>query len=164
MEIIINAMESADWDTVADIYAFGIATRNATFETQLPSWKTWDQNHLDVGRLVARLNGVVVGWSALSPISKRYVYRGVVEESIYIAENQRGKGIGKQLLSAVIEQSELAGIWTIQTGIFPENVASLALHQKYGFRALGLRERIGQLDGVWRDVYFLERRSQVVGV
>jgi phosphinothricin acetyltransferase len=113
---------------------------------------------------VARHNDTIVGWAALSPVSKRHVYRGVVEESIYIAPDQRGNGIGKLLLSAVIEQSEAADIWTIQTSIFPENKPSLALHERCGFRVIGQREKIGQLDGVWRDVFFLERRSTVAGI
>lgn len=164
MEIVISPMESQDWQAVAAIYAHGLTTRNATFETQVPTWEHWNESHLSIGRLVARHNDTIVGWAALSPVSKRHVYRGVVEESIYIAPDQRGNGIGKLLLSAVIEQSEAADIWTIQTSIFPENKPSLALHERCGFRVIGQREKIGQLDGVWRDVFFLERRSTVAGI
>lgn len=146
------------WDTVAWIYAQGIATGHATFETEVPAWEAWDAAHLPKLRLVALLDDRVVGWSALSPVSGRCVYDGVVEESVYVAEEARGQGVGKALLEELIARSELAGIWTIQTGIFPENTASLALHERVGFRVVGIRERIGQHHGVWRDVVFLERR------
>lgn len=159
----IDVMKANDWTQVAEIYRCGIETGNATFETEVPTWTHWDQNHMPDFRLVGRIDDEIVGWAALSQVSKRHVYRGVVEESIYVAPNQQGKGIGKQLLQELISRAENAGIWTIQTGIFPENVASVALHEKCGFRIIGTRERIGQLDGVWRDVYFMERRSTVAG-
>lgn len=164
MEIIIDTMRSEDWDAVRTIYEEGIATKNATFETAAPVWDQWDAAHLQDCRLVARANGQVVGWAALSPVSSRCVYAGVVEESVYVSESARGQGVGKKLLLALIEASEQAGMWMIQTGIFPENEASLQLHRNCGFRVVGYREKIGQMDGVWRDTLLLERRSTVVGV
>ncbi len=163
MDFIIEPMQAEDWASVKAIYLEGIATGNATFETSAPEWAEWDAKHRADCRLVARSNGVVIGWTALSPVSSRCVYAGVAEESVYIGESARGQGVGKVLLNAVIAESEKAGIWTIQTGIFPENVTSLSLHKACGFRELGIRERIGQMNGVWRDVVFMERRSQVVG-
>jgi L-amino acid N-acyltransferase YncA len=163
MDFTIEAMTPADWSGVREIYAAGIATGNATFEVTVPEWEAWDAVHRPDCRLVARRGSEILGWTALSPISKRAVYAGVAEESIYIAESARGQGIGKVLLTAVIQASEQAGIWTLQTGIFPENVASIALHKVCGFRQVGIRERIGQRDGIWRDVVFMERRSQLVG-
>lgn len=164
MDIIIEAMQPEDWPVVREIYAEGIATKNATFETQVPDWEKWDTGHVQTPRLVARINGQVIGWAALSPVSSRAVYAGVAEESIYIASAARGQGVGKRLLAALVEQSEQAGFWTLQTGIFPENQASIHLHELCGFRVLGVREKIGQMDGVWRDVVFMERRSKVAGV
>jgi L-amino acid N-acyltransferase YncA len=163
MDFTIEAMTPTDWLAVHTIYAAGIATGNATFETTAPEWEAWDAAHRPDCRFIARRGGEILGWTALSPISKRVVYAGVAEESIYIAESARGQGIGKALLTAVIQASEQAGIWTLQTGIFPENVASIALHKACGFRQVGIRERIGQRDGIWRDVVFMERRSQLVG-
>jgi phosphinothricin acetyltransferase len=156
-------MIPAHWNAVRAIYEEGIATGNATFETSAPDWVEWDATHRPDCRLVACLDGKVIGWAALSPVSSRCVYAGVAEESIYVAASARGRGVGRQLLMALIEESERAGIWTIQTGIFPENLASLVLHRSCGFRELGLRERLGQMNGVWRDVVFMERRSLVVG-
>lgn len=151
-----------DWLAVSAIYAEGIATGHATFETTVPAWEVWDAGHLPNCRLVAEMNGQVVGWVALSRVSSRCVYAGVAENSIYVAASVRGQGIGKRLLEAVIVESEAAGFWTLQTGIFPENTASVALHQVCGFRLVGRRERIGQLQGVWRDTLVLERRSNRV--
>ena len=153
-----------DWDAVRAIYQQGIATGNATFETEVPTWGDWDAGHLPTCRLVARKDGQVVGWAALSPASGRCVYAGVTEVSVYVAADARGQGVGKALLSALVEASEQEGIWTLQAGIFPENEASIALHKRCGFRVLGRRERLGQMDGVWRDVLLMERRSDVVGV
>lgn len=164
MDTVIDVMQPEDWPAVRAIYLEGIATKNATFETDAPEWEKWDSSHLKACRLVARLNGQVVGWAALSPVSSRCVYAGVAEESIYISEVARGQGVGKKLLSALVDASERAGIWTLQTGIFPENEISIRLHERCGFRVLGVREKIGQMDGVWRDVVLMERRSQVVGV
>jgi L-amino acid N-acyltransferase YncA len=152
------------WNDVARIYLAGIATRNATFETQAPSWDAWDAAHRTDCRLAATQDEHLVGWAALSPISKRRVYSGVAEISIYVDADHRSQGIGSALMKAMIEQSEAAGIWTLQAGIFPENTASMELHKKHGFRILGLREKIGMMDGRWRDIAFLERRSKTVGI
>jgi L-amino acid N-acyltransferase YncA len=160
----IRPMTAADWPAVAAIYAEGIATGQATFETEVPAWERWDTGHLPEHRLVAvDADGVVLGWAALAPISSRAVYAGVVENSVYVAAAARGHGIGRALLRRLVESTEQAGIWTLQTGIFPENTASLALHESVGFRLVGRRERIGQQHGRWRDVLFLERRSSVAG-
>ena len=150
------------WDAVARIYGDGIATGNATFETAVPAWEAWDAAHLDDLRLVALSEGRVVGWAALSGVSERCVYAGVAEESVYVALEARGRGIGHALLEELIRRSEQAGIWTIQAGIFPENAASLRLHERVGFRIVGVRQRLGQRAGVWRDVIFLERRSPLI--
>ena len=162
-DIRIEAMTAADWPAVAAIYAEGIATGDATFETAPPSWERWDAAHLPDHRLVARDGGEVLAWAALAPVSDRCVYAGVAENSIYVAAAARGRGVGRRLLTALVEQAEQAGIWTVQTGIFPENRASLALHARCGFRVVGVRERLGQLHGRWRDVLLLERRSRVAG-
>lgn len=164
LNIIIDAMQPEDWPAVRAIYLEGIATKNATFETAAPEWEKWDSRHLKTCRLVARAGNQVLGWSALGPVSSRRVYAGVAEESIYISAAARGQGVGKKLLGALVEASEQAGIWTLQTGIFPENTISIHLHESCGFRVLGVREKIGQMDGIWRDVVLMERRSQVVGV
>ena len=147
---------------VARIFEHGIRTGEATFETAAPSWEEWDAAHSE-HRLVAELDGAVVGWAALSPVSERCCYSGVAESSVYVAEEARGRGVGRELLEELIRRSEAAGIWTLQAGIFPENKASLRLHLVCGFRLVGVRERIGELNGVWRDVLLLERRSEVTG-
>jgi phosphinothricin acetyltransferase len=157
-------MRPEDWDAVRAIYVEGIATRNATFEQSAPDWQTWDQGHLPCCRLVARIESEVLGWTALSPVSSRRVYAGVAEFSLYVAEHARGRGVGAALLKALIEASEQEGIWTLQSGVFPENTASLELCRRFGFRVVGTRERIGSMDGRWRDVVLLERRSEVSGV
>jgi phosphinothricin acetyltransferase len=164
MDLRIVDMANEDWPTVREIYAEGIATDNATFETVVPDWPKWDSGHHKKCRLLARDDREIVGWAALSPVSSRRVYAGVAEVSIYVAESVRGRGAGKALLKALIEASERFGIWTLQAGIFPENVASVRLHKSCGFREVGLRQRVGQLAGVWRDVCLLERRSGSVGV
>jgi L-amino acid N-acyltransferase YncA len=158
----IRDLRPGDWPEVARIYAEGIATRNATFETEVPSWDAWDSAHLREHRFVAEANGEVVGWIALAPVSSRCCYAGVAEVSAYVAKNVRGRGLGAVLLERIVESSEQAGIWTLETGVFPENEPSLALLKRFGFREVGIRERIGELDGVWRDVVFLERRSEVI--
>ena len=150
------------WNDVAHIYKDGIATGNATFETEVPSWEAWDAGHLAEHRFVAVVDGRVAGWVAVSPSSGRCVYAGVVENSVYVAAEARGRGVGRALLEALVASTEAAGIWTIQTGIFPENETSLRLHERAGFRVVGRRMRIGQLNGLWRDVILLERRSAVV--
>ncbi|MEP6994617.1 MAG: N-acetyltransferase family protein [Acidobacteriota bacterium] len=158
-------MAAADWEHVRRVYAEGIATGNATFETEPPSWEAWDKAHREDCRLVARREGEaeVVGWAALSRVSERCVYGGVAEVSVYVAGSWRGGGIGRRLLESLIAASEEAGIWTLQAGIFPENASSIALHEKCGFRIVGVRERPGKLRGAWRDVVLLERRSLRVG-
>jgi L-amino acid N-acyltransferase YncA len=150
-----------DWLDVVRIYEEGMLTGNATFETQLPSWEAWDAGHLAEHRLVVTLDDEVVGWAALSPYSDRECYRGVAEESIYVAERVRGLGFGRQLLAALVASAEAAGIWTLQAGIFPENEASIALHGALGFRVVGVRERLARSRGIWRDVVLLERRSEM---
>lgn len=164
MELTIEPMAAADWEAVRAIYLEGIATGHATFETEAPSWEQWDRARLRPGRLVARSAArTVCGWAALSAVSPRPAYAGVAEVSIYVAASGRGQGVGTALLRALIEASERAGLWTLQGAIFPENLASLALVARCGFREVGRRERIGRRDGVWRDTILLERRSPVVG-
>jgi L-amino acid N-acyltransferase YncA len=157
---LIRALEARDWPAVRTIFEEGIATGQATFETEAPSWEAWDGAHSHA--LVAEDDGEVVGWTALSPYSSRPCYAGVAEESVYVAARARGRGIGRALLEAMIDHSERNGIWTLQAGVFPENRASVTLHLSCGFRAVGLQERIGQLNGEWRDVLLLERRSEVI--
>ena len=162
------------WPAVREIYREGIATGNATFETELPDWEKWDSSHRKNCRLIAvepiddealipleRLK--VLGWAALSPVSSRRVYAGVAEVSVYVAEAARGHGVGKALLQALVEESEQNGIWTLQAGIFPQNTGSIALHKSCGFREVGIRHRVGKLRDTWRDVVLLERRSETVG-
>ncbi len=157
-------MRPEDWPAVRTIYEQGIATGNATFETSAPEWAQWDAKHLADCRLVARLGEDVVGWAALSAVSDRCVYAGVAEVSVYVAEAAWGQGVGRALLQTLVEASEQAGIWTLQAGVFPENTASLRLHERCGFRIVGRRQRLGQMHGVWRDVLLLERRSHSIGV
>jgi L-amino acid N-acyltransferase YncA len=163
MEFTIAAMQPADWPAVERIYLEGLADGNASFETESPGWEKWNAGHASHSRLVARENGQIVAWAALSPVSSRRVYRGVAEVSIYVAESARGQGIGKRLLTELIRHSERNGCWTLQAGIFPENAASIALHKSCGFREVGARERIGQLGARWRNTILLERRSSIVG-
>jgi phosphinothricin acetyltransferase len=155
----VRDLRPGDGPEVSRIYAEGIATRNATFEMEVPSWAAWDAAHLACQRFVAVAEGSVVGWITAAPVSSRCCYAGVAEISAYVAEEARGQGIGSVLLDTLIESTEAAGTWTLETGVFPENEASLALLKRFGFREVGVRERIGQLDGVWRDVVLLERRS-----
>lgn len=160
---MIRAMAAADWPAAAVVLAAGIATGDATFETEVPSWQRWDADHLPGHRLVAAAGGEVLGWAAVSPVSARRVYAGVVEDSIYLAPAARGRGVGRALLTALVASTERAGIWTVQAGIFPENAASLALHRAVGFREVGVRERLGRTpDGRWRDVVLLERRTPLL--
>ena len=156
-------MESSDWPAVERIYLKGIATGNATFETESPGWEKWNSAHHPHSRLIAKDGDSVIGWGALSAVSTRRVYAGVAEVSVYVAASAQGKGIGKLLLTELIRQSEQNGIWTLQAGIFPENAASIALHESLGFREFGRRTKIGQLRGQWRDTVLLERRSEIVG-
>lgn len=157
-------MQDSDWPAVREIYREGIDTGNATFQYDPPEWAEWDANHMRHSRLVAQNEGSISGWAALSAVSRRECYAGVAEVSIYIAEAHRGQGLGRRLLAALIAESEAHGIWTLQAGIFPENAASIVLHERLGFRRIGVRERIGQRDGRWRDTVLLERRSKVVGI
>jgi len=157
-------MTEQDREAVREIYLQGIATGNATFEKSVPDWKEWDERHLPSCRLVARLENRIVGWAALSPVSSRCVYGGVAEVSIYVADGARGCGVGRQLLDALVNASEQSGIWMLQAGIFPENQASIHLHQQAGFRIVGRRERLGCMNGQWRDIVLMERRSAVAGV
>ena len=151
-----------DWGEVAAIYAEGISTGVASFETEPPSWEAWQAAHPDI-RVVAELDGRIAGWCALSPTSERDCYRGVAEESVYVAGWAQGRGVGRALLEEIVKRSESAGIWTLQAGIFPENKPSLRLHLGCGFRLVGVRERLGESSGIWRDVLLLERRSEVIG-
>jgi len=162
--IAIRKMESTDWDSVSNIYEEGIATGMATFETKAPSYKAWDDAHMSSCRLVAEEKGTVLGWAALSPVSSRCVYGGVAEVSVYVSINNSQKGIATQLMEFLIKKSEKEGIWTLQSGIFPNNIGSIKLHEKVGFRQIGKRERIGKLNGSWFDNVLFERRSSNVGV
>ncbi len=159
----VRALHHDDWPAVARIYAEGIATGLATFESKVPEWHDWDSAHLMDCRLIAEEEGDVLGWAALSPVSGRCVYGGVAEVSVYVAASARGRGVGSALLEELIRESEQAGLWTLQAGIFPDNEPSIAVHVKHGFREVGVRHRIGRLNGQWRDVALLERRSGVVG-
>ncbi len=152
-------MRAEDWPEVRTIYEEGMADGDATFETEAPGFEEWDADHLPDHRLVARQGHAIVGWAALVPVSGRCVYAGVVEHSVYVARTARGRGGGRALLQALIASAETAGIWTIQSGIFPENAASLHLHRSCGFRVVGIRERLGLHHGRWRDVVLVERRS-----
>ncbi len=149
---------AADWPAVAAIFAEGIATGDATFETTVPQWRDRDARHLAEHRFVAELGGDVAGWIAVVPYSSRAAYRGVGEESVYVAERARGRNVGRELLATLIDSARAGGLWTLQAGVFTENAASLALHRSLGFREVGVRERIGQLAGAWRDVVLLELR------
>lgn len=159
MEVDFRPMTPDDWAQVAEIYRQGIETGNATFETMVPSWETWDSAHIKNCRILALTGNEVIGWAALVPVSSRKVYAGVGEVSIYIANDFKGQKVGSGLLKVLIEESEAAGFWTLQAVIFPENAHSVMLHQNNGFRIVGYRERIGQMKGTWRDTLLLERRS-----
>ncbi|GGB21052.1 GNAT family N-acetyltransferase [Puia dinghuensis] len=160
----ITALLPAHWSAVKTIYEAGLATGNASFQTSAPSWEDWDTAHLAHSRLVALDGDVVAGWAALTPVSGRCVYAGVAEVSIYVDDSYRGQGVGKALLQALITESEARGIWTLQAGIFPENTASLRLHEWAGFRRVGVREKIGKIGDRWRDTVLLEKRSKTVGL
>jgi phosphinothricin acetyltransferase len=162
MKLEITKLQPAHWDKVREIYVDGLGTGLASFETEAPSWAQWDAAHLSSVRLVALSDGVVTGWAALSPVSARPVYAGVAEVSVYIGEAWRGEGIGRALLERLVLESEQNGIWTLQASIFPENQPSIVLHKSCGFREVGRRERIGRLNGAWRDTILMERRSDLV--
>lgn len=161
--IFIHRMLPFHWEAVKNIYIQGIASKNATFQTEAPEWDDWDKSHPQNLRFVGQIENVITGWGAFSPVSSRIVYSGVMEVSIYVHKDFRGKGIGNALLGRLVTESELQGIWTLQAGIFPENHSSIALHEKFGFRKVGYREKIGKMDGIWRDTILMERRSQVTG-
>ncbi|GAB2960520.1 GNAT family N-acetyltransferase [Hymenobacter coalescens] len=161
----LQPLTAAHWSAAKVVYEAGIATGNATFATEAPSWEDWDKGHLPHSRLVALDDaGRVLGWAALSPVSSRCVYGGVGEVSVYVAPEAQGRGVGRQLLAALVQESEQQGMWTLQAGIFPENEASVRLHESVGFRQVGRRERIGKMGDWWRDTLLLERRSAQVGL
>lgn len=163
MEVIFRPMTNEDWIPVAEIYRQGIETRNATFETEIPAWDEWDSSHLKSCRIIASTGDSIVAWAALIPVSKRKVYAGVAEISIYVSDEYKRQGIGSRLLGRLITESEKEGFWTLQAVIFPENITSLKIHQDLGFRKVGFREKIGKIDGIWRDTILLERRSKMTG-
>ncbi len=160
---IIDIQEQ-HYTEVTNIYLQGIATGNATFQTTAPTWQSWSESHLKHSRIAGFINNEMAGWAALTPVSSRCVYAGVAEVSIYIATQHQGKGIGYQLLNELVKSSEKNGLWTLQAGIFPENTGSIRLHEKCGFRVIGYREKIGQMNGVWRDNIIMERRSKTIGI
>ena len=162
MDILL--INENNYAAVAKIYLDGIATGHATFQTEAPEWDAWNKSHLSFCRLAVYEEREMLGWAALSPVSSRCVYGGVAEVSIYVASSARGKGIGKILFAQLIKESEENGLWTLQSGIFPENISSIKLHEKMGFRKIGYRERIGKMNDVWRDNIIMERRSKIVGV
>ena len=161
---VIRIMEDSDSDKVLEIYKMGIETKNATFEINIHSWQDWNSNHLNHSRFIIETEGIMAGWVALSPVSKRDAYRGVAEISIYIHNAFRGKGLGSLLMKKVIESSEDNGIWTLFAVVFPENRESVQLHRKHDFRIIGLREKISRIDDIWRDTVLLERRSKKTGI
>jgi len=162
LKIMVRIMRHSDSQKVLEIYRMGLEKRNATFETVVPSWQEWDSKHLRHSRFVSEEDGIVTGWAALSPFSSREVYKGVAELSIYVSTIFRGKKTGSALMEKIIASSELNGIWTLVSSVFPENEATLRLHEKFGFRVIGRRERIARLDGNWRDTILLERRSSII--
>ena len=164
MDIEIKHIKAKDWEAIAKIYKRGIETGIATFETEIPAWSTWDSSHFKTCRFVAWLNNTIIGWAALSPVSDRCVYGGVAEVSVYVDTKYNGEGIGTQLLKHLIAESENEKIWTLQSGIFRENQASIKLHKKLGFREIGFREKIGKRNGIWYDNIILERRSKTIGI
>jgi phosphinothricin acetyltransferase len=159
----IGELLPCHWPEVADIFRQGLATGNATFETEVPSWECWDASHLHGHRFVALRDDKAIGWTAASPVSDRCVYTGVVEDSVYVAEQARGQAVGLALVGRLVESTEQAGIWTVQARVLAGNRASLVVHERAGFRVVGVRERHGKLSGVWHDVVLLERRSKTVG-
>lgn len=163
-ETTIRPLKATDWLRVREIYEEGIATGHATFETEPPSWDSWDEKHVRVCRLVAVEGGEVLGWAALWPASDRCVYGGVAEVSVYVSTRAHGRGLGTRLLQELVDASEKEGFWTLQAGIFPENKSSVRIHEKCGFRVLGTRERLGKMGDTWRDVLLMERRSPKVGI
>lgn len=163
-DLIIRELHFTDWKSIKEIYESGILTNLATFETTAPDWDKWNNAHLTFARIVAIVDNEVIGWAALSPVSNRCVYGGVAEVSVYVSDKVKGRGIGTQLLQYLIKESEKNGIWTLQSGIFKDNLASLKIHETAGFRVIGYRERIGKLNNEWKDTILLEKRSKLIGV
>jgi phosphinothricin acetyltransferase len=164
MSFSFQTLLQLHWPQVRSIYLEGIGTGQATFQQDAPEWDQWDQAHLPHSRIVMVKENEVVGWAALTPVSSRTVYRGVAEVSVYVSERYRGFNLGFQLLQELVHQSEELGIWTLQASIFPENEASIHIHEKCGFRIIGRREKIGQQNGIWRDTIIMERRSKIAGI
>ena len=166
MKYSIRVMDEHDWEAVKRIYLQGINTNKATFQTEAPSWQQWDEGHLQVCRFVILADNDIVGWSALGAVSARDCYRGVVEVSIYIAEEARGQGLGEKLLMYTIIASEQAGFWSLYSAVLAENIGSIALHKKCGFRQIGVREKLAKMEstGKWHDVVLFERRSKSIGI
>jgi Sortase and related acyltransferases len=162
--ISFKPMGAEHWPLIKEIYSDGLSTGDASFQQDIPDWEDWNKNHLLHSRILILIDQEIVGWGALSPVSLRSVYRGVAEVSIYIGKSFRGKGLGFQLLKSLVKESEENEIWTLQSSIFPENLASICIHQKNGFRKLGYREKVGRMKGIWRDTIIMERRSKVVGL
>jgi len=162
MEIVVRPLEKEDWTSISRIYAEGIATGVATFETEVPGWDSWNNKYIDLCRIVAMQKENVVGFAVLSLVSNRFVYRGVAEVTLYVDKDFRGNGIGEILLNELIIESEAHEFWTLQSSIFSENEPSINLHKKCGFRVVGVKEKIGQLNGKWYDNHFLERRSKII--
>lgn len=160
----ITLLKQTHYPSVANIYLEGIATGHATFQTEAPDWNNWDKTHLPHSRFIAVDNDIILGWAALTPVSSRCVYAGVAEVSIYVSTKHHGKGVGDLLMQKLVEDSEANNIWTLQSGIFPENKASIGLHIKHGFRIMGTREKIGKMNDTWRDTVIMERRSKVAGI
>lgn len=156
-------MEAGDWDAVSAIYRQGIETNNATFQQEVPAWENWDKSHIKSCRIIAEKDGSLAAWAALTPVSDRCVYAGVAEVSVYVSDDHKGEKVGTRLLEKLIAAAESEGLWTLQAGIFPENKASLRIHENLGFRQIGYREKIGKMNGAWRDTVLLERRSKIVG-
>ena len=164
MELVFRAMNANDWTSVAAIYKQGIETGHATFQQEVPTWEEWNEAHLKQCRIVTLINETIVGWAALTKVSGRCVYAGVGEVSVYVAADYQGKKIGEQLLHTLVKESEEENLWTLQSGIFPENGASIKIHECAGFRQVGYRENIGKMNGVWRSTLLFERRSKKVGL
>jgi L-amino acid N-acyltransferase YncA len=162
--ILFDSMQPTDWQMVKIIYEEGIATGNATFQQSAPDWEEWNNSHLQCCRIVAKENTALMGWATLTQVSGRCVYAGVAEVSVYVSANARGQGLGKQLQEKMVEESEANNIWTLQSGIFPENIASIKIHEACGFRIPGRREKIGQMNGIWRDTILMERRRKKIGI
>lgn len=163
MDIKLRPFKKEDWTSVAEIYRQGIETGNATFQKEVPNWESWDSGHIKTCRIVASIDNEIIGWAALTPVSGRCVYAGVAEVSVYVASQYKGQKVGTKLLESLISESESEGFWTLQAGIFPENIASLKIHENLGFRKVGIREKIGKMNNIWRDTILLERRSKIVG-